>query len=117
MPLTAPTDDLTIPPEGYVRCYLLTRECLRAVQAPLEEIGQIDERLSVLYFAGQRVIDAIERVGAGQSLAQEIRLAMNAIATKPTDLNEEPHYGKPRDGEYGGDQCLSVGNVVRRLRN
>jgi hypothetical protein len=110
LPLTQPTDDLSLPPEGQVRCYLLTRTGLHAVQAALVGIGSVDERLGTLYFAGQRVIAAIESVGAGQSLAQEIRLALNAL---------QPNFGvenQPRNGAEGEEQCLSVGNVVRRLR-
>jgi hypothetical protein len=108
LPLTAPTDDLHLPPEGHVRCYLLTRNGLHFIQAPLADIGKLDERLGALYFAGQRVIAAIERVGAGQSLAQEIRVAINAM---------NPNLGDPlRECTQGEQQCLSVGNVVRRLR-
>jgi hypothetical protein len=109
--LTSPSADLGLPPEGYVRCYLLTNTGLRSVQAPLEEIGKIDERLGVLYFAAQRVISAIERVGAGQSLAQEIRLALNAINANPSGVADAASAAS-----LGDEQCLSVGNVVRRLR-
>jgi hypothetical protein len=106
--LAAPTDDLALPSEGQVRCYLLARDGLHAVQVPLDAIGKTDEHLRLLYFAGQRVIAAIERVGAGQSLAQEIRLALNAAS---------PHVGNsPSECSQGDEQCLSVGNVVRRLR-
>jgi len=108
LPLTAPTDVLELPSEGQVRCYLLTRTGLHAVQAPLADIGKIDERLNLLYFAGQRVIAAIERVGAGQSLAQEIRVALNAMNSNLGDPS--------RECKQGDEQCLSVGNVVRRLR-
>jgi hypothetical protein len=110
LPLTAPTADLSMPRAGQVRCYLLTPNGLHLVEAPYDDIAKIDERLGVLYFAGQRVIAAIERVGAGQSLAQEIRLALNAMNPNPGVEDQ------PRHCAQGDEQCLSVGNVVRRLR-
>jgi hypothetical protein len=110
LPLTQPTDDLSLPPEGQVRCYLLTRTGLHAVQAALVDIGSVDERLGILYFAGQRVITAVESAGAGQSLAQEIRLALNTLQPGSDGVDQ------PRAGAEGEEQCLSVGNVVRRLR-
>ncbi len=108
LPLTAPASDLTLPSEGQVRCYLLTRDGLRSVQERLEDIAKVDERFGVLYFASQRVVSAIQRTNAGQSLAQEIRLALNANSSGVKD--------EPLDSAQGVEQCLSVGNVVRRLR-
>jgi hypothetical protein len=109
--LAAATSDIALPPEGYVRFYLLTRDGLSSVQTRLEDINKIDERLGVLYFAGQRVLAAIERVGAGQSLAQEIRVALNALTGNSSGVKDESvHY------DTGDGPCLSVGNVVRRLR-
>ena len=49
-------------------------------------------------------------MGAGQSLAQEMRMALHAIAGK-TGAHDQPF-----NTVLGDEQSLSVGNVVRRLR-
>jgi hypothetical protein len=98
--LATPTEDRAYPPPGSVQFYFLSFDGLRAVQVRLEELNQIDAQLSVLYFAAQRVANLIERVGAGQSLAREIQLALQSAP--PTNT--------------GSPSCLSVGSAVRRLR-
>lgn len=112
--LTDTTTITALPPAGYVRFYLLIGDELRSAETRLEEINH-SETLGALFFAGQRVLAAIERAGAGQSLAHEIRLALNA-------LHQQTQNGEPREvrdtvhADYGDEQCLSVGNVVRLLR-
>jgi hypothetical protein len=96
---TIPTDDTAYPPPGHIRFYFL-RDGLSSVQIRMEELNSVGSQLGALYFAGQRVINAIERVGAGQSIAQEIRLARLAGQSTSTK---------------GAPACLSVGNAVRRL--
>jgi hypothetical protein len=93
-----------------VRFYFLARGGLHCTQIRLEDINNADSRLSQLYFSGQRTLATIERTGAGQSIAQEIRLALNSIdgASGVRDPACENEQGDPL--------CLSVGNVVRRLR-
>jgi len=98
--VAAPTEDRGYPPSGTVRFYFLSFEGLRSSQLRLEELSLIDAQFSLLYFAGQRVINAIERVGAGQSLAREIRFALQSPSSPPAK---------------GSRSCLSVGNAVRRL--
>lgn len=110
LPLTTFTDDIELPPAGTVRFYLLTRRGLRLAQVELERINAVDARLGLLYFAGQRLLAAIERVGAGQSLAQEIRLAFGLIEA------QVPGGAAHDDRSSGAERCLSVGNVVRHLR-
>ena len=112
--LTDTTTITTLPPSGFVRFYLLIRDELRSAQTRLEEINH-SEPLGTLFFAGQRVLAAIERAGAGQSLAHEIRLALNALHQKTPD-NDSPDVREPAHADYGDEQCLSVGNVVRLLR-
>jgi hypothetical protein len=99
LPLAIATDDIELPPSGVVRFYLLARDGVHCTQIRLEDINNADERLSQLYFSGQRTLATIEQTGAGQSIAQEIQLALNS-----------------GDYETGDPPCLSVGNVVRRLR-
>jgi len=110
LPLTVATDDMGLPLAGLVRFYLLAGNGLRCAQTRIEDIHTIDARLAVLYFAGQRVLTTIEKTGAGQSLTQEIRAAQDAM--------QEPAFVKDvsRDAVQGDEQCLSVGNAVRRLR-
>jgi hypothetical protein len=105
------TNDVALPQEGVVRFYFLTRAGIRYVQTSLEEINKVDQRLSELYFAGQRLLAVIERVGAGQSLAQEIRLTLNEMENGALGNKEKRDCDK-----LGANECLSVGNVVRRLR-
>jgi len=100
LPVTAPTADVGLPAEGHVRIYLLTRDGLRSADTRLETMHDADMRLGVVYFAAQRVIRAFERVGAGQSLAQELEAAL----------------GGNTHNRSGEEPCLSVGNAVRRLR-
>lgn len=121
--LATPSSDLELPAEGYIRCYLLTQMGLYAMQTKLEDINRIDADIGVLYFAAQRIVTAIERVGAGQSLAQEMKMAITAlehgeksaenIQTGSFKLNDE---SSGSSSSQGAVQCLSVGNVVRRLR-
>lgn len=111
LPLTVATDDIELPPPGAVRFYLFTRDGLHCTQTGLEDINKVDERLGRLYFCGQRVLTTIERVGAGQSLAQEIQLAVSSIDGKSSGVQDSS-----QDNEPGDPLCLSVGNVVRRLR-
>ena len=110
LPLTAVTDDVELPPPGVVRFYLLAREGLLCTQIRLEDINSADYRLSQMYFSAQRTLATIERTGAGQSIAQEIQLAINSSGG--ASGVQDP----ARDNEQGESQCLSVGNVVRRLR-
>jgi hypothetical protein len=104
----APAADMDWPQVGYVRCYLLTMNGLYAAQAPVEELNVAAPRLNDLYLAGQRVVAAIELTGAGQTLDQEIKLALGLANAS----NQVAAAGEPT-GEH---PCLSVGNVVRRLR-
>jgi hypothetical protein len=112
--LTEATTTTSLPPAGFVRFYLLIGDELRSAQTRLEEINH-SEPLGVLFFAGQRVLAAIERAGAGQSLAHEIRLALNALHQK-TQGDEPSEVRDTTHADYGDEQCLSVGNVVRLLR-
>jgi hypothetical protein len=115
LPQTEASSVTTLPPAGLVRFYILTRDGLRSTQTRLEDIN-LSEPLSALFFSGQRVLAAIERTGAGQSLAQEIRLALNAIQQQ-SPHNETNHVRERTYADhYGDEQCLSVGNVVRLLR-
>jgi hypothetical protein len=108
--LSAPSNNLTgMPARGTVRFCFLTPSGPRIAEAPLEDINTIDRRLGTLYFAGQRVLTTIERVGAGTSLAQEIKLASLSLGHDAAVRNEV------RERAPGGPQCLSVGNAVRRL--
>jgi hypothetical protein len=112
-PLATLSDDMTPPPPGLVRFYFLTAEGPCSVETRLENINAIDERLGKLYFGAQRVLAVVERVGAGQSLAQEIRVALNSAGkddVRDADLSDDAM----NDGEE--ERCWSVGNVVRRLR-
>ena len=111
LPLTVATDDTDLPPTGVVRFYLLTRAGLHCKETRLEDISTSDDLLSVLYFSGQRALAAIERTGAGQSLAQEIRIALNDMNIALPGVT-----ALPLESEQGDPPCLSVGNVVRRLR-
>ena len=103
--LATATADRGYPPPGLVRFYFLSFDGLYAAEARLEHLNQVDAQLAVLYFAGQRVANTIERVGAGQSLAREMQLALQigppATASSTTT---------------GSQSCSSVGNAVRRLR-
>jgi len=99
--VATPTEEVDYPPPGVARFYFLSLDGLRCAQFRIEELNSIDAKLSVLYFAGQRVINVIERAGAGQSIAREIRFALQGPAS-PSAI--------------GSQSCLSVGNVVRRLR-
>ena len=98
--LAVRTDDIGYPPPGNIRFYFLCFDELRSVQVRIEDLNSTDAQLCALYFAGQRVINSIERVGAGQSLEHEIRLALSSSAPILK----------------GSTACLSVGNAVRRLR-
>jgi hypothetical protein len=98
--LATPSGDFGYPPPHHVRFYFLTIGGPRSAQVRLEQLNAVDAQLSALYFAAQRVINTIERVGAGQSIEQEIRIARSATLSTPTT---------------GSPSCLSVGNVVRRL--
>jgi hypothetical protein len=111
LPLTIATDDTELPPPGTIRFYLFARDGLHCTQTPLEYINRADERLGRLYFCGQRVLATIERVGAGQSLAHEIQIVLSSIDGKSSGVQDYP-----QDDEPGDPLCLSVGNVVRRLR-
>jgi hypothetical protein len=110
LPLTVATDDTELPPAGVVRFYLLAYDGLHCTQIRLEDINNADSRLSQLYFSGQRTLATIERTGAGQSLAQEIRLALNS------NDGASGVQDNACENEQGDSLCLSVGNVVRRLR-
>lgn len=101
--LAIPTDDTDYPPPGHIRFYFLG-SVLRSAQVRLEELDA-GSTLGALYFAGQEVINAIERVGAGQSIAQEIRIARLA----------GPQIAEMSASTTGTSSCLSVGNAVRRL--
>jgi hypothetical protein len=67
--------DSDYPPSGTMRFCFLCRDGWRQVQLQIEELGVRDAPLSELYFAGQRLINIIERVGAGQCLTREIHRA------------------------------------------
>ncbi len=109
-PLATCTDDTSYPPPGSIRFCFLSRDGLRSLQVKIEELHSTDVQLSALYFAGQRVINAIERSGAGQSIEQEIRIAQAKMANLPERTTREATT-------VGGSQsCLSVGNAVHRLR-
>lgn len=99
--LAVPSDDCAYPPTGAIRFFLLHAAERRVVQIRLEELNARDGHLGVLYFAGQRVIHTIERVGAGQSIRAEIQLA--AYASRLVQTPEE-------------SICWSAGNAARRLR-
>lgn len=101
--LTIPTDATDYPPPGHIGFYFLGSN-LRSVQVRLEELDA-GSKLGALYFAGQEVINAIERVGAGQSIAQEIRIARLA----------GPSIAELSTSNTGSPSCLSVGSAVRRL--
>jgi hypothetical protein len=101
--LATATDDVSYPPQGSVRFYFLVGDGLRSAQVRLEELNATDSDLAALYFAGQRVISASERVGAGQSLIQEIRRALQGVPPRTSDTT-------------GPTLCWSAGNVAHRLR-
>lgn len=98
--LATPSNDHHHPDPGAIRFYFLTDVGLRSVEVSLESLNSVDAKLSALYFAGQRVVHVIERVGAGQSIEQEIRIAQ-MTATPPV---------------LGTSTCLSVGSAVHHLR-
>jgi hypothetical protein len=111
--LTTSTDDTSYPPSGDVRFCFLSLDGLRSLQVKLEDLNSVDAHLSALYFAGQRVISAIERTGAGQSIDQEIRLAQSELAVVSQRGTPKLTVGTA----IGGVQpCLSVGSAVHRLR-
>jgi hypothetical protein len=111
LPLAIATDDIELPPPGVVRFYLLARDGLHCTQIRLEDINNADDRLSQLYFSAQRTLATIEQTGAGQSIAQEIQLALNSVDAESSGVQDQSN-----DYETGDALCLSVGNVVRRLR-
>jgi hypothetical protein len=111
LPLAIATDDIELPPPGVVRFYFLARDGLHCTQIRLEDINNADDRLSQLYFSAQRTLATIEQTGAGQSIAQEIQLALNSVDAESSGVQDQSH-----DYETGDALCLSVGNVVRRLR-
>ena len=55
LPLTAPTSDLTLPPEGLVRWYLLTRHGLRSSRMPTFCITACEATLSYSVVAMMRL--------------------------------------------------------------
>ena len=109
--IAMPTDDIHYPERDHVRFYFHTFEGLRSVQVRLEDLNAVGAQLTTLYFAGQRVMSIGERVGAGQSLAQEIRRS----------LQDSPGHDSTGSvanvsAMEGSPSCLSVGSAARRLR-
>jgi hypothetical protein len=98
--LSQPTEVTDAPLPGDVCIYLLTLNGLHSVSASLDRINELDPKFGAVYFAAQRLVSTIERVGAGHSLVAEINRAL----------------GLEERLASGAEQCLSVGNVVRRLQ-
>ena len=94
------TESTDAPKPGDVCIYLLAQQGLRSMVVSLDRINEVDPRFGSVYFAGQRLMATIERVGAGHSLMAEINRALG--------VEEHP--------ASGAEQCLSVGNAVRRLQ-
>ncbi|MBC7982634.1 MAG: hypothetical protein H7Y02_02150 [Candidatus Obscuribacterales bacterium] len=90
------------PSLGNATLFFLTPSGIRATSLLSDELGRHGTNCE-LYFAAQRLIQTVERVGAGHSLKQEIERALMEIQACNTS-------------QHGAEQCLSVGNVVCRLR-
>ena len=102
LPLCGLATERLPPPPGNVRCFFLTPDNVLLAEIPLAEVTLIGAPLFSLYTAGLRVVQTIERTGAGIALDREIERAMVESSSCVRESEAKT--------------CLSVGNVVRRLR-
>jgi hypothetical protein len=103
LPETIAATEHALPTTNHVRLFLLTDAGWRMTQTTLDLAQRSDTPVGLIYFAGQRLVQTVERVGSGHSLQTEIESALgNSKALRAITTGNEP--------------CLSVGNAVRRLR-
>lgn len=95
------TRETPLPTSGMTHFYLLTRSGLRRTEMPSVQLAEGESELAKLYWAGHRLIETVETLGAGRDLLDEMLI---------TEENEK------RAGRRGrGCRIPSyVGNAVRR---
>lgn len=95
------TQETPPPTSGMTHFYLLTRAGLRRAEMPSARLDEDGSELAKLYWAGHRLIEIVETLGAGHDLLDEM-LA--------TDENEQ----RARQRGRGCRIPSYVGNAVRR---
>ena len=92
---TTPAARHAAPAEGHVLFYFHTASGLRGVDVLRTELEQNKVDLADIYGAGRAIIEAVELMGAGQSIADAIQDAAQSVLSQPGRTAAELRKGSP----------------------
>jgi hypothetical protein len=111
----SPAVDRAAPTCGQVRLFLMTQSGLMSIEEDIDAVNRPVSAgdaqlapLAAIYADAQRLLQLIDRRGAGVSLEQEV------VAMLADQADAESQSTESRSS--GNSTCSSVGNVARRLR-